>query len=251
MNATVTFDSNVWEIIVDKGKRDRADSVYAELHALILSGKITPFFFEGIATMETVRKTDRKDYIGEHQIGYRLTVNGQVFSSSQGSSPPALSSYHKEMIPEALIIGFRFLRFPRIGAPSLCIEKHHWAPDEKFSLNERLNRSHECVRFIESLGAGQQVLKDHLGKGDLGLVRNTKEDSSTSEAQYAKACAEWIDGDALAAHYGYGIDYFCTNDQGSGAGSSSIFSAQNLKKLEDRFPVNVVSPMVLVKILKG
>ncbi|MCR4342447.1 MAG: hypothetical protein NUV40_00915 [Patescibacteria group bacterium] len=60
---------------------------------------------------------------------------------------------------------------------------------------------------------------------------------------------EWTDGDALAANYGYGIDYFCTNDSASGAGSSSIFYATNLQQLEQRFPVNVISPEELVQSL--
>lgn len=66
MSKTVTFDSNVWESIVDEQKRENADAVYTKLFELIGTGVIEPYFFEGIATMGTVKKNYRKDYISNY-----------------------------------------------------------------------------------------------------------------------------------------------------------------------------------------
>jgi hypothetical protein len=43
------------------------------------------------------------------------------------------------------------------------------------------------------------------------------------EREIARAIAEWADGDTLAAHISYEIDYLCTNDKA--AARSSIFNA--------------------------
>ena len=47
MEVWVTFDSNVWESIVDENKRANSAEVYSQLFHLIQSKIITPFFFEG------------------------------------------------------------------------------------------------------------------------------------------------------------------------------------------------------------
>lgn len=249
MSISVTFDSNVWEIIVDEDKRKAADIIYTKLFELITSEVITPFFFEGLATMETLKKTDRKEYIGNYKSGFSTSVDGEEVSTSKGSDAPAISDYLKKTVPDALKLGFKFTRLPRIGAPMLNLPDTYRAPDEKYDIGERQKRSFECVRFIENLGAGKGDLMNQLGANDGGLVQKTKVDNTIADKKYAKAVSEWVDGDALAANYGYGIDYFCTNDRAGGAGKVSIFHPDNLILLENDFPVNVVSPEdLLIKL---
>jgi hypothetical protein len=48
----------VWEIIVDEDKRNNSDQIYTKLYQLIKDGSITPYFFEGLVTMENIKKTD-------------------------------------------------------------------------------------------------------------------------------------------------------------------------------------------------
>lgn len=251
MRKSVTFDSNVWETIVDEDKRLSSNPVFTKLFKLIESKKIEAYFFEGIATMETVHKKDRKDHIGNYRSGFSMAVDGKTITSFEGSGSPIVSEYLKETIPKALELGFKFTRMPRIGAPMLEISDEFKAEDKKHDLGERLNRSFECARFIESLGAGKGDLMNQLGGLDGGVVQKTKEDTCISDKKYAKAVGEWVDGDALAANYGYGIDFFCTNDRASGAGRSSIFHTENLSQLESKFPVNVISPEELLKRLVG
>ncbi len=178
-----------------------------------------------------------------------MCADGEEVSSKNGANAPEISEYLKRVIPQALEMGFRFTALPRIGAPKLNLSDKYWAPSNKYSDKERLKRSFECARFIESLGAGKGKLMNELGAQNGGLVPHTKNDNSITVKNYSKAVSEWTDGDALAASYGYGIDYFCTNDRASGAGSTSIFHASNLQQLEQKFPVNVVSPEELVQAL--
>ncbi|MOA35987.1 hypothetical protein D3C78_1574840 [compost metagenome] len=116
---------------------------------------------------------------------------------------------------------------------------------------ERQSRSFECAKFIQDLGAGKGMLLDKLPGVPGGVVQKTKADSSISDKKYAGLVGEWADGDGIAASYGYGIDYFCTNDGASGAGTSSIFHPDNLSQLEQKYPVNVVSPSKLVELIEG
>jgi len=247
MSVSVTFDSNVWEIIVDEDKRNNSDLIYTKLYELIKNGLIQPYFFEGLATMETIERKDRKEYYANYKAGFSMSVDGEVISSHNGSGGPEVSEYLNKVVPQALKLGFSFTKFPRIGAPKLNIPEKYWAPDDKYSMDERHARSFECAHYIESLGAGKGKLMNEIGVSDGGLIQKTKNDTSVSDTKYSKAVGEWADGDALAANYGYGIDYFCTNDRASGAGASSIFHATNLQQLEQRFPVNVVSPDVIVQ----
>ena len=62
-----------------------------------------------------------------------------------------------------------------------------------------------------------------------------------SDNQYADAVAEWADGESLSAHYAYGCDVFCTNDQSRNAGRKSIFYPSNLLRLKERFKIVVLS----------
>lgn len=249
MSISVTFDSNVWEIIVDEEKRKKSNTAYTKLFELIKSGSIQPYFFEGLATIETISRKDRKKYYANYQECFSISVSGELVSSHDGSGDTEVSEYLKKVVPQALKLGFRFTTLPRIGAPKLDISNQYWAPDAKYSKKERLARSIECARFIESLGAGKGKLMNKLGASNGGLVQKTKVDNSITNNKYSKAVSEWTDGDALAANYGYGIDYFCTNDRASNAGSSSIFHPTNLQQLEQQFPVNVVAPEELVQAL--
>lgn len=249
MSTSVTFDSNVWEIIVDEDKRNNSGRIYTELYELINGGSIQPYFFEGLATMETIRKKGRKEHYANYKAGFSMSVDGEEVWSRNGSGGPEITEYLNRVVPKALELGFRFTHLPRIGAPKLNIPDKYWAPDEKYSMKERQDRSIECAQYIESLGAGKGKLMSELAGSNGGLVQKTKIDNSITDNKYSKAVGEWADGDALAANYGYGIDYFCTNDRAAGAGSSSIFHATSLKQLEQRFLVKVISPEKLVQAL--
>lgn len=247
---SVTFDSNVWENIVDETKRVD-QSVYETLYNHIIDKKIIPFFFEGIITTETVPKKDRQEYMKNFKGTVAFQVGNEKPHITHGSIAPELSPYLKENIPKAFKIGFKFLRNPRIGAVGLDSNSEYLAKNFKYPLNERIERTQEFTRYIESIGAGKAHLENELdGNSDKGIIYRTTNDTSVNPKQYAKGMAEWVDGDALGAHYGYGVDYFCTNDQASGAGSSSVFSQTNLNNLKSKYQIDVVSPDTLVNMLK-
>jgi len=248
---SVTFDSNVWENIVDESKRNEVPK-YEKLYELIKNKLLSPFFFEGMATMECIPKKERKNFISNYNANISFKIEGEEQHIINGTKHPGLTDYLKENLPKALKLGFKFIKFPRIGAVGLDIESKYFAEDTKFTLNERINRTFECSKFIENLGSGKSKLHNRLdGDSNKGIVIQSKNDNSLGESQFAKDFGEWVDGDALAAHYGYGIDYFCTNDQGKGAGKSSIFSSKNLHRLKSQYGIKVVTPDELLSLLES
>lgn len=248
---SITFDSNVWENIVDETKRV-GQPVYENLHKHIIDKKIAPFFFEGIITTESIPKKDRQEYMKNLKATIIFQVEDEEPHITHGSKAPELTPYLNENILKALKMGFKFLKNPRIGGISLDSNNKFFADDSKYPLNKRLNRTMECTRYIESLGAGKAHLENKLdGDTDKGIIHQTLNDTNVNAKQYAKGMAEWVDGDALGAHYGYGLDYFCTNDKASGAGSSSVFSTTNFTNIQNNYQINVVSPDELINILKS
>lgn len=243
---SVTFDSNVWENVVDDSKRIDSPT-YSKIYNLITQKKIEPYFFEGILTLETIKKEERKEFIRNFKPAISIQIDDEDPIVSEGTAPPELSEYLKGLLPKAIAIGFKFIRTPRIGSHGIDPKSEYAAQDTKFPLNERLERTFEFARFVESLGAGKGKLNSNISQNiGIGISEKTKNDANLTDKQFAKNIAEWVDGDALAAHYGYGIDYFCTNDNASGAGSTSVFSAKNLEKLATKYGVKVVSPAHLI-----
>lgn len=232
---TVTFDSNVWESVVDKDKRTH-DSECFDIYQAIKCGVIRPYFFEGIITLEAVQRRERKSFFTEYQPTISIQIGDAPRVIRPGTPAPELSAYLKNLVPQAVSLGFKFIRLTRIGFP---IGPEAWAAsDEFYSLEKRLERSFEFADYVESL---------HEGSLDLSIGNKS---SVVSENKYASYIAELSDMDALAAHYGYGIDIFCTRDRGASAGAHSVLSPNFLQKLKKRFGLKVMSPRELLMNLK-
>jgi hypothetical protein len=67
----------------------------------------------------------------------------------------------------------------------------------------------------------------------------------------SKVIAEWSDGDAIAAHYAYKHDIFCTRDEGKSAGVSSVLRADKRAWLTKEFGTVVMSPNELAAHIRS
>lgn len=247
----VTFDSNIWEQVVDESKRNNLNT-YALIYKQILNEEIEPYFFEGIVTLENIQKDLRKDFIANFKPTISIQVSDETPMVTSGTLPPELSDYLKATIPKALNIGFKFIRTPRIGGLGIDSLSEHAAKDGKYTLAERLNRTFDFLRFIENRGLGKGRLDTSISTSNgIGIIEKTRNDTFLTNKQYAKNVAEWVDGDALAAHHGYGIDYFCTNDRAKGAGLNSVFHPSNLNQIKQKYNIKVVTPDELSAIIQA
>jgi hypothetical protein len=64
-----------------------------------------------------------------------------------------------------------------------------------------------------------------------------------------QAIAEWADGDAVAAHYGYGMDLFCTRDYGKNNGGPSVLDENNRAWLQNEYGIKFASLVEIADML--
>jgi len=62
---------------------------------------------------------------------------------------------------------------------------------------------------------------------------------ATGYKRVQRAIAEWADGDSIAAHFGYGIDLFCTEDRGRRG--RSVLDDDNKAWLQRDYGINCLS----------
>ncbi|MBB2154793.1 hypothetical protein HLH33_00465 [Gluconacetobacter diazotrophicus] len=67
--------------------------------------------------------------------------------------------------------------------------------------------------------------------------------------QVSKVVAEWADGDSVAAHYGFGIDLFCTEDFGRSSDEPSVLDEMHRLWLKSDFGINFVTLCDLAQML--
>lgn len=258
----VTFDRNVCNAIRSRLRKEKSPDkdVYTEILAQIRAGTIYPYLSEATLTFELFCLEER------------LLILASYFAcAAERPKLPQPSAKAEQWVRDLLAIGFRVLRGPsRIGlsSSSFINLNHGWAEDLRFPLEKRLERATNLIERFEQLGPsrlkrwGNELAKAH------GLDRTTHQNDYWSpcpkilwfeglmaEYQKPRCCSskkdffgklrkifsDWFDLDAVASHYGYGLDYFCTDEIGRGTVGDTIFHPDNLKILEREFNVHVVS----------
>lgn len=158
--------------------------------------------------------------------------------------------------------GMSFLLCPRIGLPrpigrdgngnEFEYTLLHKASEHKYSQKIRQERYFKALRYIEkTLGAGQAWLKsiesEIIGAGgscdanEPWFINVASNLDVLGEKAIRKRFGDWADADALAAHYAYGNDVFCTADNASGAGARSVLSRANREKLRKDLGIRIAS----------
>lgn len=247
----VTFDSNVWEKIIEK-----ENELYFAIYEKIIDKKILPFISEKIFIYEYFpRKTRQQKFSSlksNIQIKEKHIHNIQL---NIAITPSKLEYDYKnsillEKLNKAIKIGFKLIKLPRIGEPdpkqSLQIEQNWYSSEIDFK------KGFECARFIEEeLKAGFYFVKKYCNKFNISVSEFLKNSSkyNISTKKFSKILAEWADGDTIAAHYGNSNDIFCTNDFAKNAGQSSVLSEKNRKILSEKFNITFATPEYLLNLL--
>ena len=152
-------------------------------------------------------------------------------------SHPGLAPILLEKLLKAREMGFKLLSMTNFGT----IRSPEIPKDMRVTIEggdaywDYADRLSDCSEFIKSMGCGS-YLYNHIKQAQ----------QPVSAKQSAEAVAEWVDGDALAAHCAFGADVFCTNDRARGAGSGSSIHPSNMARLKEKFGILVRSPDGLV-----
>jgi hypothetical protein len=157
-------------------------------------------------------------------------------------SHPGLPEVQSNRLKHALAAGIRLMRgaawlgLPcpvEIRDPTLFVQTND---------HDREQRQIDASARIEARGVGKAAF-------DVAGGWNAQPGASFNEKMFAKACAEWADGELVASHIAYQHDILCTNDQARAAGAS-IFDSANRAWLTAQFGVRFVTLDELLKFLK-
>lgn len=232
MKTRITIDTNV----VGRALREGGP-----LRSSATAGRAEVFVAETSLTLDGLSKNGKIDLLG-------LKNPRHAFNQSRWDS--------------FMESGVSFLLCPRIGLPRPIGRDAHGneieytlaykASEHKYYQGERQDRYFKALRYIErTLGAGQEWLRNLevaiVGAGgsydsNKPWFINLAENSDTlGEKTIRKRFGDWADADALAAHYAYGNDIFCTDDKASGAGLRSVLSRKNRDKLKKYFGIRIMN----------
>lgn len=259
----VTFDSNAWEQIISSKEED--NNAFSQLKMLIMRGKIKPYICEIALSIESIIKKDRMQFWAKYEPKFEdetisainnadgtTTIHNRICFSPNNEKHPGLHPILKDKLDHANKLGFKILRMTNLGTvrtteipeEMYCHIDHiddFWGYADKLS---------ELSKFIEDMKCGSYAffeLKKIHGLQGYSIPRILKNVADKEHKNFAKAIAEWVDGEALSAHYAYGNDVFCSDDNARSAGRSSIFSKDNIDKLRDRYNLQITSTNQLVE----
>jgi hypothetical protein len=230
----VTFDSNAWEKIFDPADRD-----WAPVRSAIASGRIGGFICESGFRIEAIRKRERAAYFAEPAMDVQFPFsnvirNGKPYVQIMSIGPadeshPGLPQVQSNKLKNALTAGVRLMRGGAwMGLPS-PVEIRDPALFVQTNDLGREQRQIDASARIEARGVGKAAF-------DAAGGWNAQASAPHNEKVFHKACAEWADGELVAAHIAYRNDILCTNDQARAAGVS-IFDSSNRAWLKSEFGV--------------
>ncbi|KRQ15551.1 hypothetical protein [Bradyrhizobium manausense] len=242
----ITFDSNSWEQVFDPSDRE-----WEPVQSAISTGRITGFICEAGFRIEAIRKRERAAYFAEPamavQSAYSTVVrNGKPCIPIMSFGPndaihPGLPEMQAPKLKAALAAGVRLMRgLAWLGLPSPG-DIRDPALFVQTSDPEREQRQIDAAARIEARGVGKAAF-------DAAGGWNAHPGTSYNEKVFAKACAEWADGELVASHIAYRNDILCTNDLARAAGTS-IFDPANRAWRATEFGVQFVTLAELLKLL--
>jgi hypothetical protein len=251
---SVTFDSNVIEEILDADKRvgNPERIIFKALQNGVIHGCVARSYFVHDAIQKDVRIAALCD-----DVEFRIPANPFLYSKGVGltveqTARTKLNEHNKGVLRLLRVLNMEVLDFRRKLWPEVETE----LPMRKIpaDYNERVRKIQKVIE--EELHCGfyrfRAYLKEEIGEDgdDFSLIVRLR-DREYRKGTFNAAFAEAADGDALIAHYGYGISYFCTNDTAAKAGAQSVFSQSNRSLLRERLGIRIVCSAELANIIEG
>jgi hypothetical protein len=260
MPRTVTFDTNTLADVISletsQHPSDPADA--ARVRAAIQSGKIQGVFCETLITLEGIKNAGRSAVFGStstkagHRHEFVSGRNGVTYIDLcvEQTARRALDQRQADRFLAAFGLGMKLLGAPRIAMVRVDNPdgERYVVETNEAELTRRLQRQYDVTSALEARGLGcaqaqriaLEIQTEVCGDGSfllyLGLPRNPAEQKKIN-----RAIAEWSDGDSIAAHYGYGIDLFCSQDFGKNASGASILDDNNRKWLSGAYGIRLVT----------
>jgi hypothetical protein len=251
---TVTFDTCNLDWIV----KDRPEA--HKVRDAIAAGRVQGFYCETLLTLEGVQIGERREVLGRTRPVSRASSTGKntinIAIGIEHYRPP-LHATHAKMIETIEAIGMRALRAPA----RMCGIRARDDQVKFFEPHASIAELAECMDKVNSLAT--EIGRRGVGYAipvKLGLAMLTAEEIAKPTLWFAglprkgkwkvaRAIAEWADGDAVAAHFGYGIELFCTRDYGKSNRGPSVLDERNRTWLHNEYGIKFVSLLELADML--
>jgi len=244
----VTFDSNAWEKIFDP-----TDADCASIRAALRSRRLAGFICEAGFRIEAIRKLDRARYFSQPHMDARfegiVMRDGQPhFKMSFGPDDrlhPGLPPVQIDKFQRALSAGVLVMRasaWMGLPAPPEIRDPSVFVSETREAAHEREQRQIDASAAIAMRGVGKAVF-DTVGGWNVTTI------NSSDERKFRMACAEWADGELVAAHIAYQNDILCTDDRARSA-RISIFDSANRAWLSSQYGVLIKTINELTAVIK-
>lgn len=254
----VTFDTNTLDRAARPKRfpKDPRQAEYVKVHDALAAGTITGYFSETLVTLEGIENKDRVEVLGSTRLESKMRATDEntitIDLSVQQDRKPLPPEFPRR-IQAAQKLGMRALRGPaRIGWVRVRDNDcKFFEPDESvLELSRRLDKANDVATAIGTRGLGyatavrlglQFSARDGV-VGELWLQALLRAQDDAEGRKVQRAIAEWADADSIAAHVGYGIDLFCSEDKGkSTGGEPSVLDEPNRAWLTSTYGVKFVT----------
>lgn len=240
----ITFDSNVWERLVNEEEKEHH---FVKIKNKILDGKIRAYICEIALSLEAIQRKLRPEFFENYEPSITfedLPPENGKFRMRFCIAPN--TNLHPGLHPKQLVkllkardLGFRVLGMINSGEVVRTTD----IPDDMYVQRADIEEYwryaellENCNDFIIGLGCGRAAYDQF----DLAGLDNQTVPNEQKQ-KFSEAIAEWVDGEALSAHYAAGNDFFCTDDKAGNAGTGSIFHNENKTRLIKEFGIKIIS----------
>lgn len=244
---------------------EQCASPFRQLRQAIENREVSAYICEIALSLEAFPKKERSAFwetyrpcveaCVEESIQHvqKIELSGTFSISPDNSKHPGIPLKQQSKLMEAQKLGFQILRMTNFGTVR-CLD----IPDKMFidledDFWEYAERLAECSNFITQNGWGfaqYEGLRNKYNLQGISIVDVPGKIPSSEHRKFYKSIAEWVDGDALSAHYGFRNDYFCTEDTGRNAGSQSVFHPPNLSKVKNKFNLKILPALEILELLR-
>ena len=254
---TVTFDTNTLASVVapETAQRGTGESG-AIVAAAMRAGGIRGFFSETVITLEGIKNVDRADVLGKTRVVSDASSTGKnniTLTVGVRHARNPLDPRSSDRVRTALELGMRPLRTAaRIGGYHLrdqdceLYESDGGIPE----LIRCMDKVNELTTEIARQGVGQAIAvqlglrfsqRDGVENPELFLQGLGRAKDKPERKKVAEAIREWADGDSVAAHYGFGMKLFCSDDFRKNGAGHSVLDHGNRQWLSTKFGIEFVT----------
>lgn len=263
---TVTFDTNTLASVVapetaQRGTGERGAIVAAAIRA----GRIRGFFSETVITLEGIKSVDRADVLGRTRMVSDASSTGKnniTLTVGVRHARNPLDPRTSARVRAALELGMRPLRTAaRIGGYHLMDKDCElYEPDGGIiELIRCMDKVNELTTEIARRGVGQAIAvelglqfsqRDRVESPELFLQGLSHANDKPERKKVAEAIREWADGDSVAAHYGFGMKLFCSEDFRKNGAGRSVLDHDNRQWFSTNFGIEFVTLAELARRVK-